>query len=246
MVTPATMNRPIGVIILITSCLCGCKKDSCPAAKKTASTEVVSALNEANDELGRLKRDQETANSNVALIPANEKQFEADLKLFEQSMGCLVYTDCCVRLGKMSLLDRAIVGSSGLNITEVHEDERRNLPAGLGLKKFTELMGQDGTGLNNSDPMVVQQWCVSVREEITKIRRNAPVAWKAASEEANQRVAAARAALAAHADQSTLLESWAAAVKESKAYEISAGLAEGSESFRRARTAMESYQRACN
>jgi hypothetical protein len=236
-----------GLMVVATSLL-ACKNDACPAARKTASTEVVEAIDEASLEWDKLQRKAEEAKYRVSQLAENEKGFLDDLKLFEQAMGCLEHADCCARLGRMSYPDRASVWSSGMKVTRVRSEETQRLPGDLEvvLQKYSELIGQDGMGLNNSDPKVVMTWCTSIRDEIAKIRKDAPPIWKRAVDDAPKQTAEVDGIVAAHQRRIRALGDWAAALKESKKPTLPADLANGASSFERARESVKRYQSACH
>jgi hypothetical protein len=229
------MVRWIFVLVVVT--VVGCKKDRCAPARKAASAAVVDAFNEAERTRDTLKRQADEMRLSVGTIAQSKKDFDDKLRLFEQSLGCLQFDDCCKRLSKMSMPDRALAWGIGLDIG-THESV-------IATPKLDELMAKDGTGLNSPVAKEVQAWCESVRAEITEIRKGEPAHWQQRTATAMKDADVVAAQATAQGRRVTALGEWAQALKDSKKPTIVPDLGEGTPAFSAARDTVKAYRAAC-
>jgi len=229
--------------VVMTVGLVACKNHECPAVRKEVARELKLAY-----EGVLLERDilaDEAAKA--AAVPAGYRSPTANLeerfRLLEQSMDCLVHKDdCCANLSKWSLDKREPIQSIALKVADA-----QGLPVEVSalldpLRALTTNLDAIGTG--DVDRKAITPWCTKVRDAVAQIRATAPAAWKTATDEANKRTAAAKAAVEAQDKLVDELAGWARALEKSESVAISD--AHASKELALAREAIERYQNACH
>jgi hypothetical protein len=229
--------------VAVASSLAACKKkqSECPEAGKHAAEAVAEAFFEAKLEGDRLKAAEEVARTEAPRLEKAEQDLEARIKLFEQSMDCLVKADCCAHLGKLDLHARAAVQSTGLDIL-ASEKQPEELQAVL--QPLAALMNKASfLGEGRPDPKEATAWCTSMREAMANVRRESPAVWKRAVADANKKVADAHALVVAQDKQVARLNEWMDALTKSKAAPIPAELDGSGPALKAAREAVAKYQK---
>ena len=239
----AVMNRLVYPSLCVALIACG-NDEKCQTARNTAAREI----NEFVDfdvESARLAA--ETAEMHLLQLKRVPEQLDAELKLVEQSMGCLVKTDCCKRLGAFDNTAKTTIWSIAAEAQKIDLPDKMFLAPEISqvlAPLWTEL---DRAGqLITATPKEAETWCNAVRENIARVRKDAPPAWQAMFDAEAKTVEAAKQVGAAAKRRVDAVHDWSGAVKKNEKATIAPDLGSGSYDFRQTRDAVVAFNAACH
>jgi hypothetical protein len=238
------MTRAICLVLV--AGLFGCsKKDACEAKRNAAADSVVNALSPAEIARDDAKAKVDEAQRSFHTLDDGEQRLTERLKLFEQSMDCLVYkNDCCKRLAKIDGSGRTQIWSS---LSEVHSKLGVSVPHEIdAVLAPLHTLDDAAEDLITAKPKEAEKFCTDARQQIARVRKDAPPAWTAAREAIKADVATRKSALEAAQRRLTAVGEWADAIRKNTKATIAPDLGADAEQFARARESVTAYNAACH
>jgi hypothetical protein len=223
----------------------GCNKDQCTPAKQAASDAILSAMTDVPRDTVRLGNDAHDAEAVPRAISAAQHDFEKRLDALEQSLGCGEQQDCCARVAKRKSEERTAVAQLAIGAKNVQAPWPKEVSPVL-TDLFAVIDKAEHASLDATPPKERQAWCEDLRKQLARTRQEAPPAWKHAIDDANKRVADAKAGVAAHDRRVAALQEWSAALDKSQPIAIVHDLGEGAPSFQKAKEAVANSNKACH
>lgn len=230
-----------GVLVVTLAGACGDSKEAkCTAQRKAAADAVVGALTGLEIDRDQKTRELEEARSTLSTLDDDDKTLESRIRLFEQSMDCLVYKDdCCKRLGKMK--DRRSIWGI---MHEIFKDEQPDeVTKVLAPLQALEVDAEDLQGASSKD---AEKFCTASRAEVARVRQELPAAWTAARAVVKNDVDERKARVDVAQQRVKAIGEWADAIRKNQKATIAADLGDSDGSFGRARAAVEAYNTTCH
>ncbi len=238
----AAMHRwtRLGVVVAVGA---GCGKDTCEPRRKVAAEAVVDSLFWAENERDEAKDKVEEAEHALLSLDRGEEDLAVWLKLFEQSMDCLVRKDdCCKRLSK--LRNGTQVWSSMSKVLDQDPSISRPHEVELVLAPMRPLE-TEAEDLITASPREAEKFCTDARTHIARIRTEAPAAWNAARAAIKADIAERKKTGEAAQRRVKAIGEWADALRKSQKATVATDLG-GDQYFAKARDAVTAYNAACH
>lgn len=219
----------------------GSKKsnDNCELRKNDAASAVAGALSSvarAHQEAKATYDEVKTAHDHVQ---AGQDELEQRMKLFEQSMDCLVKVDCCKRLAAMNTEQKTQVWSMHSKIFETslpHEIDAIAAPL--------RARADAAEDLATAKPAEAEAFCTGARADIAKLRGvDGAAAWKVARDALTADLAKAKREYDDAKRRDDELGAWANAIAKKTKATTTPDLA--SAEYNKARNAVNVYNDVC-
>jgi hypothetical protein len=192
--------------------LAGCgSRDPCPPVRKAALDAVDHSLHAARTELEVLDNAAEESPMKSTQLELSRIAFDEKLEKLESAMDCVAHEDCCVRLAKVPLADRA-------KLVPVIHDVMAHTPVPDPLIALLAPAAKliDKGGPSSTVASEVTDWCVQLRGAIARVRVTGPDEWKRVEEAAEVEEAQSDAAIAFAQTRVDALEAWQKAIAAKK------------------------------
>ena len=222
----------------------GCGKDTCEPKRKVAADHVVSSLHGVEIDRDKAQLEITKAKGELVSLDMGEEHLVTYLKLFEQSMDCLVRKDdCCKRLSKLG--NGTQVWSTMSKVFEALPNKSNPYEVDVVLAPMKPLE-TEAEDLITASPKQAEKFCTDARAHIARIRTEAPAAWNAARAKVKADIAERKKEVEMAQQRIKAIGAWADAIRKNQKATIDASLTSDGDSFSEARDTVAAYNAACH
>jgi hypothetical protein len=223
----------------------GCKSDKCTPAQKAADKAVADALDFTPIENLRLGDTAAAAEKLDDPIVWSQQEFNDDLDLLEQGMGCRQDPNtCCARMAKDKREQRTLLAQIAVDVKTLKEG-RPDAVAKVMADFFALLDKAEHISLDATPVKEREAWCNDVRTQIARVRQEAPPLWARAIDDAKKHVTEAQERVAEFDRRVAALRAWKNALATKQPITIGSDFGTGKPAFEEAKLRVAQYQAAC-